>query len=94
MSHPVDLSAIRDLAYRLWEARGRRHGHAIDDWLDAERQVKASQDSAPLPDVTRERPRKRSKAAPAAKAPTVPIDEAVSNSPETPKVGSRDAPGG
>ncbi len=23
-------------AYELWELRGRRHGHALRDWLDAE----------------------------------------------------------
>jgi hypothetical protein len=89
------LRNIRELAYRLWEARGRRHGHAIDDWLDAERQLAATQsDAAALPAITRERPRKDSKAPSAANAPTVPIDEAVSKAPELPKVGSRDAPGG
>ena len=94
MSAPIDQQTIRELAHRLWEARGRRDGHELDDWLDAERQVKASGDSAPLPDVARELPRKGSKVAPSAKTPTVPIDEVTSNSPELPKVGSRDAPGG
>jgi hypothetical protein len=23
-------------AYELWEQRGRQHGHALKDWLDAE----------------------------------------------------------
>jgi hypothetical protein len=23
-------------AYELWELRGRRHGYAVQDWLDAE----------------------------------------------------------
>src|SRR5262245_145054 len=27
-------------AYQLWMARGCRHGHALDDWLDAEEQVR------------------------------------------------------
>jgi hypothetical protein len=30
---------IRELAYRIWEARGRQPGGALDDWLAAERQV-------------------------------------------------------
>ena len=96
MSNPSDLRAIRELAYRLWEARGRRHGHAAEDWLDAERQVKASQDPVPLSgsDVPAKRSRKRGKKAAPAKAPIVPLDDNANNPPETPKVGSRDAPGG
>ena len=27
---------IAQRAYELWELRGRRHGHAVQDWLDAE----------------------------------------------------------
>jgi hypothetical protein len=94
MSATIDQHMIRELAHRLWEARGRRDGHELDDWLDAERQVKAFEGAAPLPDVTRDRSRQGSKVTPNAKAPTVPIDEVTSNSPELPKVGSRDAPGG
>ena len=38
---PVQLSdgmreRIAQRAYELWELRGRRHGHALQDWLDAE----------------------------------------------------------
>ena len=37
---PDDLRArIVELAYVLYEQRGRRDGHALDDWLEAERQV-------------------------------------------------------
>ena len=35
--------AISDLAHRLWEERGRRDGHADDDWCDAERHIEAAQ---------------------------------------------------
>ncbi|MDB6039118.1 MAG: hypothetical protein JWM99_2959 [Verrucomicrobiales bacterium] len=31
---------IRKRAYQLFEARGRRQGHEIDDWLQAEREIK------------------------------------------------------
>ena len=31
---------IRKRAYRLFEARGRRQGHELDDWLQAEREIK------------------------------------------------------
>jgi hypothetical protein len=27
---------IRDLAFSLYEQRGRRHGHELEDWLEAE----------------------------------------------------------
>lgn len=30
---------ISELAYSLWEARGRQHGSALEDWLRAERQL-------------------------------------------------------
>ena len=32
---------IRLRAYELFEARGRTHGHALDDWLRAEQDIKA-----------------------------------------------------
>ena len=31
---------VRELAYRLWEKRGRQAGRALEDWLAAERQLK------------------------------------------------------
>ena len=34
----VDL--IRERAYQLFEARGRQQGHELDDWLQAEREIK------------------------------------------------------
>jgi len=33
------LDRVRDRAYDLFCARGRSHGHALDDWLAAEREV-------------------------------------------------------
>jgi hypothetical protein len=30
---------IARLAYHLYETRGRRHGHDVDDWLCAEQQL-------------------------------------------------------
>ena len=30
---------IRDRAFELYEQRGREDGHALDDWLQAEREV-------------------------------------------------------
>ena len=93
MSNSSDVRTIRELAYRLWEARGRRDGHAIDDWLEAERQMKAAQ----LPDPAAEaapKPSRRRKKVSSAPAPTVPVDDAINTTAEMPKVGSRDAPGG
>ena len=31
---------IRKRAYHLFEARGRQQGHELDDWLQAEREIK------------------------------------------------------
>jgi hypothetical protein len=31
---------IRQRAYQLFEARGRRQDHEVDDWLQAEREIK------------------------------------------------------
>jgi Protein of unknown function (DUF2934) len=41
---PIELpegmfARIAAKAYELWEARGRRNGHDLQDWLDAEQIV-------------------------------------------------------
>jgi hypothetical protein len=33
-------SLIQKKAYELWEKRGRKPGHSMEDWLEAERIVK------------------------------------------------------
>ena len=49
MHHGADTSGcpikcipdlIRKRAYQLFEDRGRRQGHELDDWLQAEREIK------------------------------------------------------
>jgi hypothetical protein len=40
-------SSIAELAYRLWVARGRPHGSAEEDWLEAERQLSPRPASSP-----------------------------------------------
>jgi hypothetical protein len=37
---------IRQRAYELYERRGRTDGHALDDWLQAERGIKGRQAKA------------------------------------------------
>ena len=39
---PIECIAdlIRKRAYHLFEARGRQQGHELDDWLQAEREIK------------------------------------------------------
>jgi hypothetical protein len=39
---PAEEHAIRCRAYELYEQRGRGDGHALDDWLRAEREIKGS----------------------------------------------------
>lgn len=41
-----EYPSIRDLAYQLWEARGRPNGSPERDWLDAERQLSAGAPAA------------------------------------------------
>jgi hypothetical protein len=36
-ARPPSHDEVARYAYRLFEERGRRHGHALDDWLAAER---------------------------------------------------------
>ncbi len=33
---------IRQRAYELYEARGREHGHAVENWLQAEAEIRAA----------------------------------------------------
>src|ERR1700684_3619225 len=40
--HPEHRSIV-ELAYRLWQARGCPDGSAEQDWLDAEKQLRAAQ---------------------------------------------------
>ena len=35
----VDPDAVARLAYARFEARGRTHGHDVEDWLSAEREL-------------------------------------------------------
>jgi len=35
----VNRDAVADLAYQLFLQRGARHGHDLDDWVTAERQL-------------------------------------------------------
>ncbi len=39
------VELIRAQAYRLFELRGRQPGHALDDWLQAEREILQSASS-------------------------------------------------
>ena len=42
-------SAIAELAYSYWEARGRQGGSDWDDWFRAERELKRTQRKEPTP---------------------------------------------
>jgi hypothetical protein len=43
----IDSKSIAELAYQLWVARGRPHGSAQVDWLEAERQLSKSRANSP-----------------------------------------------
>src|SRR5262245_46105652 len=39
----ADHAQISQRAYEIFEARGRDHGHDLDDWLQAERELDGTQ---------------------------------------------------
>jgi hypothetical protein len=41
LEHQISL-----LAYELYEARGREHGHELEDWLRAEEEIRAKKATA------------------------------------------------
>jgi len=75
--------AVRELAYQLWVGRGRPWGSSLQDWLEAERQLATPEPRASIPTPQ-----------PPIKVPNPPESEVDAVIHETPKVGSRDAPGG
>jgi hypothetical protein len=42
----VDIERKRELAYRLWEERGRPVGRAEEDWFEAERRLQSGDHDA------------------------------------------------
>jgi hypothetical protein len=53
----VDVRKQRELAYRLWEERGRPEGRPDDDWFEAERRLGSDQheaESAAVDEAVRE----------------------------------------
>lgn len=57
MGMQVDLQKQRELAYRLWEERGRPEGRPDEDWFEAERRLTSDQhraDSAAVDEALRE----------------------------------------
>ena len=44
MQDPQVMTRIQQRAYRLFEAGGCRHGHDLEHWLEAERQIRGSSD--------------------------------------------------
>jgi len=44
MQDPQVITRIQHRAYRLFEAGGCRHGHDLEHWLEAERQIRGSSD--------------------------------------------------
>jgi hypothetical protein len=53
----LDIAKQRELAYRLWEERGRPEGRAEEDWFEAERRLSSDQhrdESAAVDEALRE----------------------------------------
>ena len=43
MSTQLDVRKQQELAYRLWEERGRPVGRPDDDWFEAERRLRSNE---------------------------------------------------
>jgi hypothetical protein len=43
MSNDPRVEDIRRRAYELYEQRGREDGHDVDDWFEAEREIKVAE---------------------------------------------------
>ena len=43
MGTQLDVRKQRELAYRLWEERGRPQGRPEEDWFEAERRLRSDQ---------------------------------------------------
>ena len=46
VSSVVSDDEVRNEAYRLYERRGRAEGHAVEDWLTAEHDLRARKNRA------------------------------------------------
>ena len=63
-SKPKELEhQIRQRAHELYEARGREHGHELEDWFRAEEEM-AARNFEPLPPDLRTRHRAENEARP------------------------------
>ena len=54
-NHHPDAKQIAARAYELFQKRGAANGHALDDWLQAERELAASKKEAAPVRATRSR---------------------------------------
>ncbi|MFN8179023.1 MAG: DUF2934 domain-containing protein [bacterium] len=43
-----NATSVAELAYRIYEERGRQEGHDLEDWLEAERRIAASRGPASM----------------------------------------------
>ena len=57
--HLNDADAVAKRAYELYLERGSQHGADLDDWLEAERQLKPATSSSSVTGPAPSRPRRR-----------------------------------
>ncbi|MBI3446677.1 MAG: DUF2934 domain-containing protein [Magnetospirillum sp.] len=66
-------SAVKDLAYSLWEAAGQPQGQDMEFWLEAERRLSSAPKAAPKAKAAAKKaPAKAKAAAPKAAKPKAP----------------------
>jgi hypothetical protein len=59
-NHLNDADAVAKRAYEIYQSRGSTHGADLDDWLEAERQLKRGPSSVTGPAPAKGRRRKAS----------------------------------
>jgi hypothetical protein len=50
----VSSADVERRAYQIYCERGREHGHDVEDWLQAERELRPKSEAEPLPQAERE----------------------------------------
>jgi len=49
MTAELDRSAVSARAHQIWLSKGRREGHSVEDWLQAEREIRGERAASPAP---------------------------------------------
>lgn len=49
MTAELDRAAVSARAHHIWLSKGRREGHSVEDWLQAEREIRGERAASAAP---------------------------------------------